>query len=185
MIKYFSFFVVILAACSNIPEQRSPVADAEFLSVQTSSGIVTGTVSDVNEKAVDWFDIPYAKPPVGDLRWRAPRSLNSPDRKITNKENNACVQEASEYAGVSGTGIVGSEDCLYLDITAPIDFREVSYPVMFWIHGGGNTSGLKDYYDFSNFAATKGLVIVALNYRLGALGWFSHPAIQETQSGLD
>ena len=45
--------------------------------------------------------------------------------------------------------------------------------------------GLKDYYDFSNFAATKGLVIVALNYRLGALGWFSHPAIQETQSGLD
>ena len=55
---------------------------------------------------------------------------------------------------------------------------------MFWIHGGGNTSGLKDYYDFSNFAQTKGLVIVALNYRLGALGWFSHPAIQETQPRL-
>ena len=87
-----------------------------------------GSFSDVNVKAVDWFDIPYAKPPVGDLRWRAPRSLNSPDRKITNMENNACVQEASEYAGVSGSGIVGSEDCLYLDITAPIDFKEVSYP---------------------------------------------------------
>ena len=43
-------------------------------------------------------------------------------------ENNACVQEASEYAGVSGSGIVGSEDCLYLDITAPIDFREVFLP---------------------------------------------------------
>jgi para-nitrobenzyl esterase len=185
VIKYFSFFVVILGACSNIPERGSTGADAKFLSVQTSSGIVTGTISDVNEKAVDWFDIPYAEPPVGDLRWRAPRSLNSPDHKITNREDNACVQEASEYAGVSGSGIVGSEDCLYLDITAPIDFKEVSYPVMFWIHGGGNTSGLKDYYDFSNFAATKGLVIVALNYRLGALGWFSHPAIQETQSGLD
>ena len=73
MIKYFPFFVVILAACSNIPEKSSPVADADFLLVQTSSGIVMGNVSDANEKAVDWFDIPYAKPPVGDLRWRAPR----------------------------------------------------------------------------------------------------------------
>ena len=166
-------------------ERRSADSDAEFVLVQTSSGKVTGSISDVNEKAVDWFDIPYAKPPVGDLRWRAPRSLNTPDHQITNKENNACVQEASEYAGVSGSGIVGSEDCLYLDITAPTDFKEASYPVMFWIHGGANTSGLKDYYDFSNFAASKGLVIVALNYRLGALGWFSHPAIQATQSGLD
>ena len=124
MIKYFPFFVVILAACSNIPEKRSPVADAEFLSVQTSSGIVTAIVSDANEKAVDWSDIPYAKPPIGDLRWRAPRSLNSPDHKIINIENNACVQEASEYAGVSGTGIVGSEAVSYTHLTLPTN-REV------------------------------------------------------------
>ena len=56
---------------------------------------------------------------------------------------------------------------------------------MFWIHGGANTSGTKDYYDFSNFSAEKNVVVVTVNYRLGALGWFSHPAIQNTQTGLD
>ena len=80
---------------------------------------------------------------------------------------------------------MGNEDCLYIDITAPYEYANTKYPVMFWIHGGANTSGTKDYYDFSNFAAEKNVVVVTVNYRLGALGWFSHPAIQETQTGLD
>ena len=56
---------------------------------------------------------------------------------------------------------------------------------MLWIHGGSNTTGLKDYYDYSKLAASKGVVVVAINYRLGALGWFTHPAIQGPQSGVD
>ncbi|MFL2494968.1 MAG: carboxylesterase family protein [Porticoccaceae bacterium] len=59
------------------------------------------------------------KPPVGDLRWRAPRPLDRPRRIISPKDDTACVQKASVYAGATGKGIVGSEDCLYLDITAP------------------------------------------------------------------
>jgi len=147
--------------------------------------MVQGQSSSLVESVVAWSDIPFAQPPVGDLRWRAPRALIAPNQRIANKEDTACVQKASNYGGVEGDGIVGSEDCLYLDIKAPADFREKNYPVMFWIHGGGNTTGLKDYYDYSKLAAAKGVVVVSTNYRLGALGWFSHPTIQDPQTGLD
>ena len=59
----------------------------------------------------------------------------------------------------------------------PIDKRNKKLPVMFWIHGGGNTSGLKDIYDFSGLVDKQNLIVVSINYRLGPFGWFSHPAI--------
>jgi len=89
------------------------------------------------------------------------------------------------YAGISGKGIVGQEDCLYLDIYSPLDFKDKKLPVMFWIHGGGNTSGWKDYYNFSKLSSKHDVIVVAINYRLGPLGWFYHPLIQDAQDGLD
>ena len=80
---------------------------------------------------------------------------------------------------------VGTEDCLYLDVVAPANKNSVLKPVMFWIHGGGNTSGLKDLYDFSKMAKKHDVLIVRVNYRLGPFGWFTHPSIQELQEGLD
>ena len=56
---------------------------------------------------------------------------------------------------------------------------------MFWIHGGGNTSGIKDYYDFSELIRRHQVLVVTINYRLGPMGWFTHPAIQGLQNGLD
>ena len=56
---------------------------------------------------------------------------------------------------------------------------------MFWIHGGGNTSGLKDIYDFSGLVQKQNVIVVSINYRLGPFGWFSHPAIQDHNSGID
>jgi para-nitrobenzyl esterase len=157
----------------------------------TSSGITqgqrlfAGNIEPDSAAVVSWFDIPFAQVPSGDLRWRAPRVLNSPNSIIVEKQDTACVQLASEFGGVHGEGIVGSEDCLYLDIKAPADFAGKTYPVMFWIHGGANTTGLKDYYDFTRLVASKEVVVVTTNYRLGALGWFTHPAIQDLQQGLD
>ena len=58
-------------------------------------------------------------------------------------------------------------------------------PVMFWIHGGGNTSGLKDLYDFSKMVSKHNVILVRINYRLGPFGWFSHPAIQDLQDDID
>ena len=150
--------------------------------VSTSSGIVE---SEKLKYGFRWNDLPYAMPPVGDLRWKAPRELDDPTVLIVNQEDNGCVQEASVYAGISGKGIVGQEDCLYLDIYSPLDFKDKNLPVMFWIHGGGNTSGWKDYYNFSKLSSKHDVIVVAINYRLGPLGWFYHPLIQDTQDGLD
>ena len=160
----------------------SPVQQDNSLKIATSSGLSQGTL---NKNIVSWEDIPYAIPPEGDLRWKAPRPLVSPELNIEPQEGNGCLQEASIYAGIQGEGIVGQEDCLYLDIKAPVNNLNRRLPVMFWIHGGGNTSGVKDYYDFSELIREHQVLVVTINYRLGPMGWFTHPAIQGLQNGID
>ncbi|MDB9812983.1 carboxylesterase family protein [Gammaproteobacteria bacterium] len=150
--------------------------------INTSTGVIKGLVKN---QVISWEDIPYAQPPVGDLRWRAPRPFEDQDRAILAKDNNGCLQEPSIYAGIQGEGIVGQEDCLYLDIQAPENSLNNSLPVMFWIHGGGNTSGVKDYYDFSALVEEYQVIIVKINYRLGPMGWFTHPGIQDFATGMD
>ena len=149
--------------------------------VYTQSGVVEGQKKN---RSVLYQDIPYAQPPVGNLRWKAPRSLKSSD-KIQPKDENFCIQRPSNLGGAEGDDFfAGSEDCLYLDIYTPSKIKD-DLPVMFWIHGGGNTSGLKDIYDFSKMVSKHDVIVVAINYRLGPMGWFTHPAIQQFQDGDD
>ena len=151
--------------------------------IETSSGISIGYKSN---NVMHWDDIPYAKPPIGELRWKAPRKINNLSQIIIPKENNFCVQRPSGMGGSEGDGFFsGSEDCLYLDVKTPTDKLNKKLPVMFWIHGGGNTSGLKDLYDFSTMVNRHNVVVVSINYRLGPFGWFTHPAIQGLQTGID
>ena len=171
-----SLCLFALGSCMN------PIQQGNMLTIATSSGISQGTL---NKNVVTWEDIPYAIPPEGDLRWKAPRALISPESNIQPQDGNGCLQEASIYAGIQGEGIVGQEDCLYLDIKAPVNNLNQSLPVMFWIHGGGNTSGVKDYYDFSELIREHEVLVVTINYRLGPMGWFTHPAIQGLQNGID
>ena len=166
----------VLGSCMN------PIQQGNALTITTSSGVSQGTL---NKNVITWEDIPYAIPPVGDLRWKAPRALISPESNIQPQEGNGCLQEASIYAGIQGEGIVGQEDCLYLDIKAPVNNLNRMLPVMFWIHGGGNTSGVKDYYDFSELIREHQVMVITINYRLGPMGWFTHPAIQGLQSEID
>ena len=151
--------------------------------ISTSSGTITGFEMD---KVMNWHDIPYAKPPIGDLRWKAPQLILKSNKKIIAQEGNFCIQEPYERGGAPGDeDVSGSEDCLYLDIQAPLSHVNSKLPVMFWIHGGGNTSGLKDSYNFSKLVKKEKVIVVSINYRLGAFGWFTHPSIQSLQSGLD
>ena len=150
--------------------------------ISTTSGDVTGTLK---KGVILYEDIPYAEAPVGNLRWKAPRRIEN-KVEIYPKENNFCIQRPSNLGGVEGKDFfVGSEDCLYLDIFAPKKTNNEKLPVMFWIHGGGNTSGLKDLYDFSKVVSKHDVIIVRINYRLGPFGWFTHPAIQRFQNGED
>ena len=161
----------------------SAFLSAADIEVKTSSGISS---SYSNSGISNWDDIPYAKPPIGNLRWKAPRVITNSENLLFPKDNNFCVQRPSGMGGSEGEGhFSGTEDCLYLDIKAPKNSSEKQLPVMFWIHGGGNTSGLKDLYDFSKMVKRHDVIVVSINYRLGPFGWFTHPAIQGSQSGLD
>ncbi len=175
-------FLITILCLFTIGACVSPVQQGNSLKIATSSGLSQGTL---NKNIISWEDIPYAIPPEGDLRWKAPRPLVSPELNIEPQEGNGCLQEASIYAGIQGEGIVGQEDCLYLDIKAPVNNLNRRLPVMFWIHGGGNTSGVKDYYDFSELIREHQVLVVTINYRLGPMGWFTHPAIQGLQNGID
>ncbi len=161
-----------------------PELIADNYDIRTSSGISIGYS---NNKVIYWDDIPYAQPPVGNLRWKAPKKIQS-DSIISSKDNNFCMQRTSSLGGsaqFSDKEVSGTEDCLYLDILAPKKISNKPLPVMFWIHGGGNTSGLKDLYHFDKLVKKHDVIVVRINYRLGPLGWFTHPAIQDLQDGLD
>ncbi len=174
MRSIFLIFISLLISSSTLA--------SNIQSVSTTSGVVEATKT----KNIYLFeDIPYAEPPIDNLRWKAPRTLKA-HQKISPKENNFCVQRPSNLGGVDSNNFyVGNEDCLYLDVFIPNESFEEQLPVMFWIHGGGNTSGLKDLYDFSKMVSRHNIILVRINYRLGPFGWFTHPAIQGFQEGDD
>lgn len=136
-----------------------------------------------------WRGIRYAAPPVGALRWRAPQAP-APWQGVYEALQHGAM--APQFGGrlaplpPSQHGqIVGAEDCLSLNIFAPAWAPELvpqgsdRRPVMVWIHGGGNAVGSSAGYDVArNLAAQDGVIVVTVNYRLGVLGWFAHPALQ-------
>ncbi|MFT7288933.1 MAG: para-nitrobenzyl esterase [Halieaceae bacterium] len=181
MMKLFflGLLTALLVGCS-----APPVEELPDTLVATEGGQVMGFASE--HPVVRWLDIPYAQPPTGDLRWRAPQPLAPSDQKLSSAQTPVlCPQEGGETSGIITDGIVGDEDCLYLDVTAPGKYRNGPFPVMLWIHGGANTSGYKGAYDFSALAAREQVVVVTINYRLGPLGWFTHPTLKDSAKGLD
>jgi para-nitrobenzyl esterase len=128
--------------------------------------------------------IPYAAPPVGPLRWRPPQPPASwkYDRQAA-ADGPACPQAINTDGRPNGGGYVGpiSEDCLTLDVFAPPGIgvgKLAAAPVMVWIFGGGNSAGADSIApNDGRFFARDGVVLVAMNYRLGPLGFFAHPAL--------
>ncbi len=169
-----------IAACGPAP----PSVDATSRRT-TKHGDVIGFTGPYGSHV--WRGLPYAARPTGELRWRAPQP---PARWDGVREalatGNACPQFASVFAGEGrdSKGIIGDEDCLYLDVYAPRLEPDAmaagghQLPVMLWIHGGGNSIGRAGFYDGGNLAATHDLVVVAINYRLGPFGWFRHAALR-------
>ncbi|HLZ84910.1 MAG TPA: carboxylesterase family protein [Caulobacteraceae bacterium] len=141
--------------------------------VKTPAGALEGVA---DGGVVVFRNVPYAAPPVGTLRWRAPQPLAAwKGVRPAAEPGPACIQTA----GGSGYRGPESEDCLSLNIFAPAAGRGARYPVMVWIHGGGFVGGTGSRYDGSRFARD-GVVLVTINYRLGRLGFFAHPAIAAT-----
>ena len=143
--------------------------------VRTDAGPVAGVV---DGPARIFRAILYAAPPVGPLRWRPPQPVaHWQDVRPATTDGPACMQGVSP-GRPNGGGYAGpvSEDCLTLDVFTPLHARRA--PVMVWIFGGGNTAGADSIPpNDGRYFARDGVVLVAMNYRLGALGWFAHPAL--------
>jgi len=156
------------------------------------AGKLIGAIGTYGDHA--WLGIPYAKPPVGDLRWRAPQALAPWDgTREALAPGSPCVQYASPLGGVDGKEgeLVGDEDCLYLNIWAPpfaadaVPTDSARLPVMLWIHGGGNTIGDGAFYNGGRLAAEHGVIVISFNYRLGPFGWFRHAALRADGASPD
>ncbi|HEU5351889.1 MAG TPA: carboxylesterase family protein [Terracidiphilus sp.] len=147
-------------------------AHADPLTVKTSLGKVHGkTINDAKVRA--WLGIPYAAPPVGDLRWRPPQ----PAKKWKGVRDAAsfgahCAQN-HVFADMVFQDSGPSEDCLFLNVYAPSSAKaKANLPVMFWIHGGGYSGGASSEPRHNgDFLPLKGVVLVTINYRLGVFGF--------------
>ncbi|MDR4307511.1 carboxylesterase family protein [Chelatococcus sambhunathii] len=147
---------------------------ADAPTVTTDKGAVRGFVKD---GVARFYGIPYAAPPVGELRWR-PTAEHEPWKKVrdASKFGPICLQVTTlgPFAGPANA----NEDCLFLNVYAPADAkRSAKLPVMVWIHGGANLDGNGNDYDGSKLARDGKVIVVTLNYRLGLLGFLAHPAL--------
>ncbi|MFB6551663.1 carboxylesterase/lipase family protein [Streptomyces sp. NPDC056405] len=142
--------------------------------IQTHEGPVRGFIQDNMRQ---FLGIPYAAPPVGDLRWRPPEDPATwTDALEATKFGNVCAQDTSAHPGFGYSS--DSEDCLYLNVFTPVpSVAGESLPVMVWIPGGGLTMGGSDSYDPSALVVDGGVVFVSFNFRLNIFGFFSHPAL--------
>jgi para-nitrobenzyl esterase len=143
--------------------------------VQTSEGPVQGFFTGGVTK---FLGIPYAAPPVGNLRWMPPVSpahWTSPLQATAYGSNCPQNNELGVYAGPVNTT---DENCLFLNVFTPnLGIPLIKLPVMFWIHGGGNVDGESTDYDGSRLAVDGHTVVVTINYRLATLGWLASPAL--------
>ncbi len=149
-------------------------APAAAQTVKTKSGDVAGVTRD---GVAAWKGIPFAAPPVGDLRWQPPQPAESWTgvRQATDF-GPACPQPERGDGGGVGAPSSQDEDCLTLNVFAPAGAANL--PVMVWIYGGAFRLGYSGaaLYDGTEFAKD-GIVLVTINYRLGLLGFFAHPAL--------
>jgi para-nitrobenzyl esterase len=153
--------------------------------VKTDKGYVSGTLIGEPDKEVSIFrGIPFASPPVGDLRWKPPQPAEPWEG----------IRECTQFSAISPqTNMPGmpsplplSEDCLYLNVLTPARQPDEKLPVMVWMHGGGYSMGCGNDEIWNNYRLPRyGVVLVTLNHRLGPIGLLAHPALsKESPDGV-
>jgi para-nitrobenzyl esterase len=148
-------------------------------------GTLEGSQFGRSTKYAAFLGIPYAAPPVGDLRWRPPQPPPSwQGVRQAKRYGPACPQLPSPWLPemLGRKQMPTDEACLYLNVWTPDLNVHARLPVMVWIHGGGNVEGSQEWPPLGPALATHGVVVVTINYRLGILGFLSHPALTEESS---
>jgi para-nitrobenzyl esterase len=144
---------------------------------RTEAGVVAG-VKSADGKVVIYKGIPFASPPVGELRWKEPQPVASWKGVRKAVEFGARCMQARIFEDMVFRDAGPSEDCLYLNVWAPKTKADAKLPVMVWIYGGGFQAGAtSEPRQDGEHLAHKGVVVVSMNYRLGIFGFFSHPGL--------
>lgn len=141
---------------------------------QTIQGTKYGYLEGMEDKekgVFAWLGVPYAKAPVGSLRWRAPQELEKWEG------TRAAKSFGAKSAQLAGKALAGSEDCLYLNIWRPAT-EEKNLPVLVFVHGGGNFNGSGETFKGDILAKRTNSIIISVNYRLGALGWLNYSGLK-------
>jgi para-nitrobenzyl esterase len=186
--------LLALGACATHPGKVGFVrgaADRTDVLARTEAGAVRGMQGDGLRA---FLGVPYAAPPLGDLRWRSPQPVQPWEGvRDATRIGADCTQAIGRKAILGGGGgfVVGDEDCLYLNVYAPAGDAEAR-PVMVYLPGGAFTIGSGANYDPSRLARSprgkpeddEGRVVVTVNYRLGALGWLAHPDFAADGEGV-
>lgn len=175
----------IAAALSLALAAVSPLRTLAAISdpVKTSDGKISGVTLGSGVRA--FKGIPFAAPPIGDLRWKQPQPPQ-PWKGVlkADKFSNVCVQPSQPKRVPNNVAVdlpdspKMSEDCLYLNVWTAANRANAKLPVMFWIYGGAYSEGAgSSPHNDGEALARKGVVLVTFNYRLGAFGFFSHPEL--------
>lgn len=149
------------------------------LVVQTASGPIQGAYSHIVPEIRAFKGIPFAAPPVGDLRWRNPQPVAGwEDVRDTTEFGPRCYQPTLDQGFYATDPQPTSEDCLFLNVWTGASSHDAKLPVMVWIHGGAFIMGSGSEAPYhGDRLAQDGVVVVTVNYRLGLLGFFAHPAL--------
>ena len=169
--KNYGFLIILILSLNPITAQ---IVNTQFGQVQ---GSMNGSVN-------EFLGIPFAKPPVGLLRWKAPEDPDTWAGILsTTNFSPPCPQKNFQQGGVNDT-IIGEEDCLYLNVWSP-QLVSASLPVMVFIHGGGNQQGSTselnggtEMFFGKNLSERGNVVVVTIQYRLGPLGFLVHPGLE-------
>jgi para-nitrobenzyl esterase len=169
--------VLLASTLIGCGDSSSSATTPRGLVVETASGPVEGLEDD---GVFSYRGIPYAAPPLDDLRWKPPIEPEPwTETLATTERSRACAQTA--FLGLASPGALPSEDCLYINVDTPAEGSDL--PVMVWIHGGGFTVGEGVQADGGTagdlIARETGTVVVSMNYRLGQLGFLAHSSLTE------
>jgi para-nitrobenzyl esterase len=181
------FSIALLMGCqqeADTTEAPAPEPRPVNAEVRTASGPVLGLVAEDGLK--QFHGIPFAEPPIGDLRWSPPvPALPWTAVRDASKAGPACMQPQGQGGSFYGaSGFEMDEDCLTLNVWTRASDETDALPVMVWIHGGALVTGSGDRYP-GELLTSKGVVLVSVNYRLGRFGFHAHPELSaENASGV-
>lgn len=178
MQRYIFPLLIIISLVSDNLSGQSPIVNTQY-------GPVAGSM---NEAVFEFLGIPFASPPVGELRWQPPVPPESWSEVLPAQDYGPKCAQKSFTQGDTTSIIEGSEDCLYLNIWTP-DTVAANLPVMVFIHGGGNQQGSAsdftlgtEIYNGKNLSQRGNVVVVTIQYRLGPLGFLVHPGLEAESS---